>query len=283
VSRERQPGTGSRAMTTLRRILDSALGKRGRSLLSMVPIALAFALTECLLLTGTGSFSELLSFLGVIVISLLSGIFPVLLLASSRQKGEFVPGVVYRFLGHPVLLGSIYALSLASLFLHGLVIWEKPVWRVGAVLVGVAMVGVTIYMKRRGAFAPRMTVMLRQDPEEPERSAFAIVAAGQPAPALVRLEYAERTREIQAAAGDVPAFPSLRRAVFRLPAGLARELRVWVHRATIAGDSESLPGQLDVYAGGKPRRFDLSLMDETVILPGGDEGCRVDIGLGQAD
>jgi amino acid permease len=283
VSRERQPGTGSRAMTTLRRILDSALGKRGRSLLSMVPIALAFALTEWLLLTGTGSFSELLSFLGVIVISLLSGIFPVLLLASSRQKGEFVPGVVYRFLGHPVLLGSIYALSLASLFLHGLVIWEKPVWRVGAVLVGVAMVGVTIYMKRRGAFAPRMTVMLRQDPEEPERSAFAIVAAGQPAAALVRLEYAERTREIQAAAGDVPAFPSLRRAVFRLPAGLARELRVWVHRATIAGDSESLPGQLDVYAGGKPRRFDLSLMDETVILPGGDEGCRVDIGLGQAD
>jgi hypothetical protein len=125
--------------------------------------------------------------------------------------------------------------------------------------------------------------MLRQDPEKPERSEFNITAAGQPVAAMVRLEYAEDTQEIQAAAGDVPAFSSLRRAVFHLPAGLARELEVWVHKATVAGDSENLPGQLDVCTDGEPRHFDLSLMDEAIILPCGDVGCRVDIDLGQAD
>jgi amino acid permease len=283
VSREMRPGIGSRAPAIVRRVLDGALSERGRSLLSLVPIVFAFLLTEWLLLTGTGSFSELLSFLGVIVISLLSGIFPVLLLVSSRQKGEFVPGVVYRFLGHPVLLGGIYALSLASLFLHGLVIWEDPLWRGGAVFVGVAMVGITLYMKRRDAFAPRMTVMLRQDPEEPERSEFAVTAAGRPAPATVQLAYGEDTREVRAAAGHVPAFPALRRAAFHLPSGLARELKVWVHKATVAGHSENLPVQLEVYTDGQAKRFDLSLLDAAITLPDSDARCRVDIHLGQAD
>jgi amino acid permease len=276
---EASSAAGSGATSVFRRVLDSALGKRGRSILSLVPIVLVLGLTEWLLVTGKGSFSGVLSFLGVIVISLLSGIYPVLLLVSSRQKGEFVPGVVYRFLGHPVLLIAIYGLSLASLFLHGLVIWEEPLQRAGALFVGVAMVGVTVWMQRKGAFAPRMTIILREDAQDPERSGFAVTAGGQPVPASVRLEYAEDAREIQASAGDVPAFGSLRRAVFHLPAGLARELKVWVHRVTDAGDSEGLPGQLDVRFGEKARHSGLRLMDEAVVVPYDDAEGQVDIDL----
>jgi hypothetical protein len=150
-------------------------------------------------------------------------------------------------------------------------------------LIGVIIVVVTVWMKRRGAFAPRMTVMLREDVQEPERSGFAVTAAGRPSPATVQLEYAEDTREIQAAAGDVPAFSSLRRAVFRLPAGLTRELKVWVHRVTAAGDSEGLPGQLDVRGGGEVRHSALSLIDEAVVLPYGDAAGQVDIDLERGD
>jgi hypothetical protein len=51
----------------------------------------------------------LLSFLGIIVVSLVAGIFPLLLLIASRRKGDYVPRTVYRPLGHPVLLGGLYA------------------------------------------------------------------------------------------------------------------------------------------------------------------------------
>ena len=50
------------------------------------------------MLTGSVSFAGLLSILGVIVVPLLGGIFPVLLLVASRRKGERVPEAAYRFL-----------------------------------------------------------------------------------------------------------------------------------------------------------------------------------------
>ena len=118
---------------------------------------------EWMLLAGKGSFAEPLGFLGVIVISLLGGVFPMLLLVAGRRKGEIVPGVVYRALGHPVLTTGIYLLYLAVLFLHGLAIWENPMERVAAVAVGVMMLGVTIRLVRRGTFGPRGAVTLQED------------------------------------------------------------------------------------------------------------------------
>ncbi|UCC64125.1 MAG: hypothetical protein JSV36_03440, partial [Anaerolineae bacterium] len=123
----------------LQRAREALLGARGRYLLSVAPVAAVFVLTEWLLLNGAESFAEPLSFLGVIVISLLGGTFPVLLLIASRRKGEVVPGVVYRFLGHPLVTTGIYLLFLASLLLHGLVIWENPVQRAAALAVGLLM------------------------------------------------------------------------------------------------------------------------------------------------
>jgi hypothetical protein len=226
-----------------------------------------------------GPFSDVLSFLGVIVISLLSSIYPVLLLVSSRKKGEFVPGVVYGFFGHPVLLIAIYGLSLANLLLHGLVIWEEPLRRAGALFVGVAMVGVTVRMKRRGAFAPRTMVVLREDTQDPGRSGFAVTSAGRPGLATVQFEYTGSERRVRAAWGTVPDFSSLRRVIFHLPAGLARELKVWVHRVTATGDSEGVPGQMDVHLGGATRYSAQRVTDEPVIVPWDDTEGQVDIQL----
>jgi hypothetical protein len=125
------------------------------------PVAVAFLLAEWLLLTGSGSFTGLLSLIGVLIVPLLSGIFPVLLLVASRRKGERVPEAVYRFLGNPLLLAVIYVLYLASIFLHGLVIWSDPLQRAIALLVGVMVVGMTLAM--RGVLARRLVVELRQD------------------------------------------------------------------------------------------------------------------------
>jgi hypothetical protein len=271
------------------------LGERGRFLLSLAPVAAVFVLTEWLLLTGKESFAEPLGFLGVIVISMLGGIFPVLLLVASRRKGEIIPGVVYRFLGHPLVTTVIYLLFLAGLFLHGLVIWENPVQRAVALAVGLLMMGATVVMMHRGAFASRVVVELRDDQTgqgpDPEassrgfaqgsqfagRATFAVTAGGQPAMSEVWLGYADAEQRIHAATGNVPALSLLRYVNFQLVVPQARELKVWAHRVTPEGNSEGLPALLKVHCGGDEKEFDLKLSGGQVVLPLTDQTCCLEI------
>jgi len=266
--------TGLRALAE--RAREVMLSERGRFFLSVSPVAITFLLTEWLLLTGRESFPGPLSFLGTIVVSLLGGIFPALLLVSSRRKGEFVPDKVYRLMGHPLLITGVYFLFLASIFLHGLVIWQSPAERAGALFVGISVLGLTIAMTRHGAFAPRLVVELQQTPEERE-GVFAVTAGGQPATAEVRLGYPEGEQRYQAATGEVPTSSLLRYAIFQVRAEQARELKVWAHKTTPEGDSEGLPALLEVRCGDATTRFDLKLAGGQVTVPLTSAACRLEI------
>ncbi len=255
------------------------LGERGRFLLSASPVIMVFLLAEVLLFTGRESFPGPLSLIGVIVVSLLAGIFPVLLLVSSRRKGEFMPEVVYRLLGHPLLTVGIYAIFLASIFLHGLVIWQDPAMRASALLAGVLVLGMTITMVRRRAFARRVVVELREDLSEGGRATFAVTTGGQPTTSEVRLGYAEGEQRYQAATGEVTAPFSLRYATFQVPVKQAQELKVWAHKITPEGDSEGLPALLEVRCGDETKRFDLKLAGGQVLLPLTGETCLLEITL----
>jgi uncharacterized membrane protein len=239
----------------------------------------AFLITEWLLLTGSGSFTGLLSLMGVLIVPLLSGIFPVLMLVASRRKGERVPQAIYRFLGNPLLLAGIYVLFLASIFLHGLVIWSDPLQRGIALLVGVVVVGMTLAM-RRGALARRLVVELRQN--EGEQALFSVTAAGRPAATDVQLRYPKGEQRHKAAAGEVTAFSSLRQATFRPEISAATQLKVWAHKITSEGDSEGIAGSLRVRQVDKTKDFDLKLSKGQVILPVAPGTCQVDITLAEA-
>ena len=43
---------------------------------------------------------------------MLGGMLPALLLIASRRKGEYVPATVLRVVGHPMVLGGVYARGL---------------------------------------------------------------------------------------------------------------------------------------------------------------------------
>ncbi len=260
-------------------IKGALLGARGRSLLSVAPVVAIFVVAEWLLLTGAESFAGPLSFLGVIVISLLGGTFPVLLLRASRQKGDIVPGLVYRWLGHPLIVAGIYLLFLANLFVHGLVIWQNVVERAAALVAGGLMIFATFLMVRRNAFAPRAVIELKEDQREPGRSAFAVMSQGQPVVADVRLGYADGESRVQAAAAAVRAFSSLRRINFHLPVTRARELKVWVHKTTPDGDSVGLPALVGVESGGARQELDLELSGGQIVVPIGGGECQVAIDL----
>jgi hypothetical protein len=241
------------------------------------PIAIAFLLAEWLLLTGAGSFTGLLSLIGVLIVPLLSGIFPVLLLVASRRKGERVPQAVYRFLGNPLLLAVIYVLYLASVFLHGLVIWSDPLQRAIALLVGVMVVGMTLAM--RGVLDRRLVVELRED--EDGRALFSVTAAGRPTATDVQLRYPKGEQRHKAAAGEIPAFSSLCQATFWPEVSAVTQLKVWAHKVTPEGDSEGIAGSLRVRQGEKTKEFDLKLSKGQVVLPVTPGTCQVDITLAE--
>ncbi|PYN97738.1 MAG: hypothetical protein DMD91_16725 [Candidatus Rokuibacteriota bacterium] len=257
----------SRASTPAPSSWSRLLSDRSRFLLSISPIALTFLMSGWFLAIGWDSFPAVLGILGVISSSIFSGIIPVLLIASSRKKGEVVPGVVLKFVGHPLVLGAVYLIYVVVLLSHGLFIWENPVSRASALLVTVVAFVVTVVTARRGSYKPRVVVEMRLDQREGQRSAFSVVAGGQPAPADVRLHYPDRDRDQRAANGEVAAFGDLRTATFQIPASGGTELKVWVHRVTPSGDSEGLPALLDVRDGGDAKRFDLGLSGGQVVVP----------------
>jgi amino acid permease len=261
---------------------EIVLGRTGRFVIAVTPVFAAFLAAEWMVLADSGSFAGLINFVGTIVVTLLAGIFPVLLLRSSRRKGEYVPAAVYRILGNRVLLAAIYLLFLASVLLHGLVIWDGPLERAGALLAGAVTVAMTVIMVRRGAFAPRANLELREE-EGGQRAMFGFTAGGRPVATNVRLEYPEGEQRLRTAGAELPAFPSLRRLRFDAwsghgEPGVARELKIWAHRVTAEDDSEPLPAHLQVHLE-EVRDFDLELSDGQVVLPLTQPSWRVDITL----
>lgn len=108
--------------------------------IGVLPVATVFLLVEGLYLTGRESFTGPLSFVGTLTIPVLGGIFPMLMVVSSRRKGDCAVGMAWRLIGHPVVAALTYAIFLTALLLHGLVLWEAWYQRLAAVLVSGAIV-----------------------------------------------------------------------------------------------------------------------------------------------
>jgi hypothetical protein len=210
----------------------------------------------------------------VIVVTLLTGIFPVLLLVSSRRKGERSPACVYSFLSHPLVLVVVYLFFLSSVLLHGLVIWDDPWERAGAVIVSVMILATTVAMKRRGAFTRRATIEVRTDADG-GRTLFEISVGGRALGSLVHLDYRDDSKTLRAAAGEIPRFGSLNRAVFKLNEGAAsapaEEVKVWVHQSTGEAESLSIHALLRIRRTGKVVERDLELSGGQAVFPLGQD------------
>jgi hypothetical protein len=161
------------------------------------------------------------------------------------------------------------------------VIWEDPLQRASALLMSVIVLGLTIAVSLREGFARRLIVELLED--EDEQAYFSIVEVGHPTVADVRLTYPDGEQRHEAAAGDIPDFSSLRQATFRLGRNnVGAQLKVWAHKVTSEGDSESIAGLLHVRQGDETRQFDLKLSKGQVMLPVASGTCKVDIMLSEA-
>jgi amino acid permease len=234
----------------------------GRSFwLSMSPVAATFVLVEWLLATDRSSFAQPLSFLGTLTVPLVGGIFPMLMLVASRRKGEYVPALVLRVLGRPVVVAVVLAVYLAVLIAYGLVIWEAPLERAAALFVAGVMIALTIWFVRRGAFASRAFVEVRVEQERGDAVVVEATVEGRRVDGSTELEFAD---------GD--GFAALRSVTVDLPESNAQALKLRVHRLTPERDSEPLPAAVEIGHATDGRRLEL---DGLAIVPIDGASCRV--------
>ena len=225
-------------------------GERARFAAGVSPVLAVFLFAAWQSTTGNLSLADVLSFLGVIIVALLAGVFPVLLLVAARNRGE-LPAGDYRLPAGRWVLGAVYVVALGGVALHGLVLWEDPLQRAAALAVTVLALVLTVSMVRSGTFAPRATLELRAEPDG-ERGWFALVAAGRAVEAEVLLEYADGTEQrLRGASGEIARFEALRRVTLTpdWPAG-APELNLWAHRVTAEDESEPLVARMQSDVNG---------------------------------
>ena len=240
---------------------------RYRFLLCAIPVVLAFLVAEWLSINNLGSFAGLLGYVGVMTLPMIAGVFPVLLLAATRRKGDIVPKLVLKILGHPLVLIATYILFVGSIFLHGAFGFEGLLQQAIILIFGCAALVVTGMMLRQKALARRLVIEVRQDQITKEPPFFSLTAVGKPAPTDARLCYSNGRLQLTSAFGYIFHFDALHSLQFDLPSSLADELKVWVHKITPYWSSEGLPAGLTM----KSTRDDLEMRlpdpDGVVVMP----------------
>lgn len=260
------------------RLAVVAFGPRGRSMLSLVPVLLAFGVSVWLEHGSSLSYAHLLGFTGVMAVSVFGGVIPPLLVLASRRKGEVgIEGGLGR-LARPSVAAAVSSLFLFNLAVHGMVLWDGAE-RIAALALTASLIAGILVMLRRGLLLPRLSVELRADASHADRATFMVVRDGHPVPASVRLRYEAGDQTVEGPSGAVPDFASLRRATFRASAGTADSLRVWAHRTGDAGESEPLPAFVTVRNAGRVRRLDLDLAGGQALVPIIDGEVTAEIAL----
>ena len=252
------------------------LSERGRFWLAIAPMFLIFVLAELVTWTGYGSFGRMLGFLGAFALPLLSGIFPILLLASTRRKGDFVPGYVIRLLGNKVLLSVTYLIFLGSIFVFGLFIWETAVERSITLVTGIAILIVTMQMLRRGAMDRRLVIQVVDDQTLDGRSSFSVVDAGESATTDITLTYPGHQQSIRAASAWSCWFHALRRLDFQLTPTSTVQVKLWSYQLTPAGAVVPLPTRFTLYDATQEmvQSGELSDANGNATVLGKSAGCK---------
>jgi amino acid permease len=275
-------------------LIDSILGEHRAARLNrlpllefglrIAPVGLLFAIVAVLLGRGSISFTEPMNLIGTLTLPLLGGVFPMLLVAAARRRGERLPGRYLGLLGQPLAVVAIGGVFLLAIIAFGLWIWDDPWKRAAALAVGAAMAGLAIESWRHGAFRPRTVVEYRVESGPPERGILSIVSAGRIVPATIELFETTGRRVLTGAEIVVNAPNRLQSLVVGLPGGVAEDLEVWIHSVTADGTSATSEVGIEVSqadhrraippaalhhvgldAGGAPAELKISMRVDTAL------------------
>lgn len=252
----------------VREALPSNTKKTTQFLISVAPIFLLFILVEWMLLTNRVSFSWLLGIIGVLLVPILGGIFPMLMLAASRRKGDYAPTLSFGFLGNPLVLTLVYIIYLGSVFIYGFFIWEDPFQRATAIGVGIVVLIITYLVVRQGAFASRVVIELKVAASDTdERATLAIIDKGKPLTGTFRFVYVNGEQSISGTEVEIPSYTQLKNIFIEFSSVSSKEMKVWLHRVTPEGISEPISAALRIKDDGADAAAKLDPKTGQVIMP----------------
>lgn len=183
-------------------------------------IGAIFVVAELLIITESASFAGSLGIVGALTGPLMGGVFPILMLESSRRRGDYQPALFWRWMGRPVVAGFVFLAFMATEVIY-VWLWPSAVERLVAATVVVVVVVITVVMLRSGAMRPRAVVEVRRD-EESGRDHVQVVSRGRTV-RFDELPPGDRTVDVPLGPLDV------------------REIRAWAHQVDPGGESAVLP------------------------------------------
>ena len=257
-------GIGLHAQTC--ELAGGRFGRRLGAVIGFLPATAVFLVAVLMLVTGRGSFAGVLSLLGTTLGPLLAGVFPVLLLASSRRRGDHVPRGVQRWLGHPAVLAVLYVVFLAAVVVHGAVVWTSWWERATAFTVTTGTVLLTIAIVRGGGLRSRGVIELRRDAHLGV-DRLRLLAGGEHLDVEVMLEdrRGDTGSFAVAAGGHLP--PATARIHVPLDAFPRRAVQLWVHLVDAGGSS--MPLELLALVGQDGHEAPVALDRGRAEVPGG--------------
>jgi hypothetical protein len=265
------------------RIGEALQTENGRFAVAASPVVLAALAAVILVELHAPVFERLMEFCGLMTVIISAGIIPTLLVAACRSKGLHDPtGGRWLLYSHqlPIIL---YPFFLLLLTLHGFVFLRAPLERATALAVAAVIVFATVSLLRQRTFSGRLSIELREDLRANMPAVFRITANGKRLAAHIGMHYSDNDQQHHAATGEIASFSTLRSIEFQLPAIAARELRIWSHRVTPDGDSESLPARLHVRSGDSSHEYDLGLHGGEIVMPYTGKPVKIQIVLEDPD
>jgi amino acid permease len=198
-------------------------GRAGRFLVRISGPVGVFVLLQVLLVTGSASFTGPLAVLGTLAVPVLAGVFPMLMVAAARRRGNRLPERVIGLVGSMPLVWAVWALFLAGVLAH-VVIWPSIGDRLLAGGVALGVVGLTSLLLRRGILHRHASLEVRYEGlrDREVRPIVAAVAGGRAVAVTVT------PLDDGSMRADIP------------PMG-ARSLQLWAHRTKFADESDGLP------------------------------------------
>ncbi|MDP8904011.1 MAG: hypothetical protein M3N29_01620 [Chloroflexota bacterium] len=238
-----------------------------RFAVAAAPVVAIFVLMEAMLWLGVGSFTGPLNLVGALTLPLMGGVFPMLLLAAARRRGERVPGTALGVLGSRPVVVAVIALYLAAVAAHALFIWSDPLERLVAGLTAVAMVALIVVSIRRNSFHPRTVIEVRLDEPPNEGMTVAVIAAGRPVAADVLARLRRGGEPVRVVGGRFDHAADVESIAIDLPAGTPADLALWAHRPTRDGDTNAVPVRMEVAVADNRRRVSVT-PERSWLAPG---------------
>ena len=100
-------------------------------MVGFAPTFVVLVILEVVVLLGVDDFVGSVAFAGTLTVPFLTGVFPLLLIAAARRRGEYVPGLVIGLFGRPAVIAGLLAMFVVVVGLHAF-IWDGVVERVAA-------------------------------------------------------------------------------------------------------------------------------------------------------